>query len=87
MWNTVSSGNLGIGKITDYHWYDTLNKLLRITHYVSRFETNILAKDELNEIKFNNLIVPGSKESKKGWLTFEKAFAVNKENISQVESS
>ena len=58
--------------------------MLRITGYVSRFKANILAKDELNEIKFDNLIFPGTKESKKGWLIFEKAFAVNKEKISQV---
>ena len=56
--------------------------MLRITGYVSRFKANILAKDELNEIKFDNLILPGTKESKKGWLIFEKAFAVNKEKIS-----
>ena len=55
--------------------------MLRITGYVSRFKANILAKDELNEIKFDNLILPGTKESKKGWLIFEKAFAVNKEKI------
>ena len=37
----VSSDYLGIGKIIDCHWYDTLNKLLRITGYISRFKTNI----------------------------------------------
>lgn len=60
----VSSDYLGIGKIIDCHWYDTLNKLLRITGYISRFKVNILANDELDEMKFDNLIVPNTKGSK-----------------------
>ena len=60
--NTNSSGNLGISKTIDYHRYDTLNKFLRITGYTSRVKANILAKDELNEIKLDNLTV--AKESK-----------------------
>ena len=82
----VSSDYLGIGKIIDCHWYDTLNKLLRITGYIWRFKANILANDELDEIKFDNLIVPNTKGSKKSWLIFEKPFVASKENISQVEN-
>ena len=78
--NTNSSGNLGISKTIDYHRYDTLNKFLRITGYTSRVKANILAKDELNEIKLDNLTV--AKKSKENWLIYGQTFAINKENIS-----
>ena len=75
-----SSGNSGISKTIDYHWYDALNKVLRITGYASRVKANILAKDELNEIKLDNLTV--AKESKENWLIYGQTFVINKENIS-----
>ena len=78
--NTNSSGNLSISKTIDYHRYDTLNKFLRITGYTSRVKANILAKDELNEIKLDNLTV--AKKSKENWLIYGQTFAINKENIS-----
>ena len=75
-----SSGNSGISKTIDYHWYDALNKVLRITGYASRVKANILAKDELNEIKLDNLTV--AEKSKENWLIYGQTFAINKENIS-----
>ena len=42
---TVSSiEQEGLGKIIDGHRYGSLNKLLRVTGYVLRFNANILAK-------------------------------------------
>ena len=44
-------------------------------------------KNNLNEIKLDNLIVADIEESKKVWLLYEETFIVNKNNFLKVKNS
>ena len=55
---TVSSVELeDLGKVKDCSMYGSLKNLLRVTGYVLRFKTNILAKlrNTLNDFKIGDL--------------------------------
>ena len=78
-----------LGKVIDCRRYGSLNKLSRVTGYVLRFKTNILAKlrNKLSDFKIGELTVTETEEYKTLWFLHDQKFIIGKDNFTKVKNS